>query len=139
MAATLQHGAGIGAEYAKQRGAALQRLERAGDVRLLGMTVDVDEEDVVPFAPVRRTRLDARHAYAVLRQRLEQPVERAGRIGVGYGDEQRRPVLTAGREQLAAEHEEARGVVGTVLDLRGKDLEPVDLRRGLSRDRGRAA
>ena len=66
-------------------------------------------------------------------------MERAGRVGIGHGDQQCSPVLPAGREQLAAEHEEARGVVGAILDLRRQDFESVDLRCGLPRDRSRAA
>src|SRR6185437_13401617 len=72
------------------------------------------------------------------REGLEQPVKRAGRGSVGNRDQQGRPVLAARRENLAAEYEETRGVVGAILDLRRQHLEAVDLRRGLPCDGGGA-
>lgn len=71
-------------------------------------------------------------------QRLEQPVESTGRIGPAGRHQQRGLVLAARPERLLADDEEARGVVLAVLDVGDEDLEAVDFRRDLPRDRRRA-
>ena len=72
-----EHGPRIRAQDLEQRGPLLQRGQRLGDRRIAHMAFDVDEEHVVPFALARGTRLDARHIDAMLRERLEQPEQRA--------------------------------------------------------------
>src|SRR5204863_9818413 len=49
---------------------------------------------------------------------------------------ERRAILAARGEEPAPEHQEARRVVGAVLDLRDQDLQAIDLGRGLACDRG---
>src|SRR5262249_30680843 len=63
---TSDHRPGIRAEDAEQRGALLQLLERLGDIRVLGVPLDVDEEDIVPFLAMGGTRFDPGHADPVL-------------------------------------------------------------------------
>src|SRR5579872_7396877 len=101
------------------------------------MALEVDEEHVVPLAPVRGARLDAGQAHLVPRERLEQPVERPGGIGVTDRYEGRGSVGATWRKELAAQDQKARGVVGAVLDLGRQDLEPVDLGGRLSRSEER--
>ena len=60
-------------------------------------------------------------------KRLEHAVQRAGLVADEH--QQRGAVVARRREQLAAEHQEARGVVGAVLDRAGDDLQAVDVRR----------
>ena len=117
---SFRNGARIGAEHAEQRRALLQRRERLDHVRLVRVTFDVEEEHVVPLLATRRPRLDARQADLVLRQRLEQPEQRAGRIGMQRGAQDGRAILAAGPEHLASDDEEARGVVVAVFDLGGE-------------------
>src|SRR5687767_1869322 len=105
---------------------------------LVGMADDVDEEDIVPLAAARGTRLDTRHADAVLRERTEQTVERSGRLRVAGRYQQRGLVAAAGAEQLAADHQEARRIVRSILDLRDDDVQAVNLGRRLPRDCRRA-
>ena len=105
--------------------------------RIAHVSLDVDEEHIVPFALARGPRFDARHVDAVLRERLQQPEQRAGIVGAARRHQQRRAVGAARRKQLAADDEEPGGVVGMVLDLLGEEIEPVDLRRGAARDRRR--
>ncbi len=124
------------------RNSEARRLEfgqRRRERLALGVAVDVDEEHVVPLLLARRARLDARHADAVLGQRLEQAVERAGCIGLRGRDEQRGLVGT--RSGFAALRPITRKRVvlsGLVLDLGHQQVEPVHLRRRRTGDRGGA-
>src|SRR5688500_14240284 len=68
----------VGPQDAEQGGALLERLERPGDMRIVGMALDVEEKYVIPFLATGWPRLDARHADLVSRQRLEQPEQRGG-------------------------------------------------------------
>ena len=124
----------IRAQHAEQRRALLQLLQRLAQRMLVGVPFDVDEEHVVPLAAARRPRLDARHADPVF-ARAARAAGTARRATAC-----RRPTpaawclsLPLGVEQLAADDEEARGVVRRVLDLGGEDLQAVDLRRRLPR------
>src|SRR5690606_23352654 len=60
------------------------------------------------------------------------------RLGIARRKQQRRLVVTAGREQLAADDQKARGVVFRVLDLGNDDVQTVHLRCSLSGYRGRS-
>src|SRR3954466_883217 len=55
----------IRAEQLEERTGVVQLLERAGDVRLVRVAVDVDVEVVLPLARSRRPRLEACHRDAV--------------------------------------------------------------------------
>src|ERR1700692_3933466 len=134
----LQHRPWIGTQYAEQRGALLERRERFAHPGILGVTFDVNEEHIVPFAPARRPRLDAAHADAVAGQRLEQPMQRTGRARVADRQQQRGAIRAARAQQLAPQHQEARGVIGAILDLTHQNIEPVDLGGSLTGD-GRGA
>ncbi len=94
------------------------------------MAGDVDEERVLPLARMRRARLDAVQADAVLGERAEHVIQRT-RLVVD-GDQQRGAVVARGREQRTADHQEARGVVRAILDAGGHGLEAVDLARRLA-------
>jgi hypothetical protein len=62
------------------------------------------------------------HAQAVLGEGLEHVVQRAGLVLDEH--QQRGAIVARRREQLAPEHQEARGVVGTVLDRAGDRFRP---------------
>src|ERR1044072_9019181 len=96
----LRYGAWIGTQHAEQRRALLERRQRLGDVRLVGMTVDVEEGHVVPCLSVRGPRLDGRQADLVFRQRLEKPEQRARRVGVQRRAEDGGAVVSGGLEDL---------------------------------------
>src|SRR5512139_1034573 len=116
-----------------ERALLLQFAERGRDLRVVGVAFDVDVEVVLPGADARRPRLQARHRHAVRRQRLEHVEHRAG--AVRHRQDQRR--LVARRRSrwlrgLRAEHDEARPVVGIVLDVRGDRMQPEALHRALA-------
>src|SRR5580658_5431527 len=127
----LEHRPWIGTQHAKQRSPALQRRERLAYPRLLRMALDVDEEHIVPLAPARRPRFDARHADAVARQWLEQPVQRSGRARIADRYQQRAAVRAARAQERAPQDQEARGVIGAILDVTHQQVQPVDLGGGL--------
>ena len=124
---TLENRPRVGTQNLVQRCALLQHRQRGGHGRVAHVAFDIDEEHIVPFALARGARLDARHADPMFRKRLEQPKQRAGIIGAAGGHQQSGAVRAAGAEQLSADHQEARGVVGAILDLIGKQIEAVDL------------
>ena len=85
--------------------------------RVVRVAVEIDEEHVVPFAPARRPRLDARHVHAVACERAEQVQQRAGALRAARRDQHRGLVVAARRKELAADDDEARRVVRLILDL----------------------
>ena len=92
---------------------------------LRGVSVDVDVEIVFPLARACRARLEARHRDAVLLQRNQQVVHRAG--FVGDRNDQARAVLARGRRHGQrvgqADDGKARSVVGLVLDGVRNDVQ----------------
>src|SRR4051812_40390394 len=125
-------------QHAEQRRALLEPRERLRHVRIVRVTVDVEEEHVVPLLAARWPRLDARQAHLVLGERLEQAVERARRVGVQPRAEDGCAVVARGLEHLATDDEEARRVVVAVFDLGGEKSQSVDVGRGLAGNRGGA-
>src|SRR4029453_11120290 len=67
---------GIRPEQLQKRCALAQLRECCGNWGIVAMTVEVDEEQVLPQPGARRTRFEPRHAHAVLGQRLEQRIHR---------------------------------------------------------------
>ena len=66
-------------------------------------------------------------------------VQDAGATGrIAGRNQNRRLVLAAGRQQVAANHEKTRGVVRPVLDVVDQNLEIVDIGGSLRSDRRRA-
>src|SRR6476469_10075616 len=68
---------GVRAQQLEERRALAELGERSGDGRVLAVPGEVHEEQVFPQAGARRARLEARHRHAVLRERLEQRMDRA--------------------------------------------------------------
>src|SRR5687768_14022013 len=120
----------IGAQDLEKRRLGAQRLQRRRHVRVLLVTLEVDEEEVFPQggAGARRARLDAAHGDAVGGERREQRVHRAGLV-LGRHHE-RSAVAPARRRVDLAEREEARGVARVVLDRARQRGEAVALAGG---------
>ena len=95
----------------------------------------VDEEAVLPLGVVRGPRLDAVHADAVARERAEYVEQRAGLVV--DEDQHRGAVVPRRREDAAADHQEARGVVLVVLDRAHDDLlQAIHMGGALAADGG---
>src|SRR6266508_408598 len=86
------------------------------DVIGIAMAFEVDEVDVLPGAPLRRSRFDFREIQPAGGEGLENAVEHAGLVF--HREENRRLVPPRGRRRLPADHEEAGGVGRVVLDPR---------------------
>src|SRR5439155_8772186 len=126
----------VRAEYFQVRRLGTQFGERRGNARVLLMALDVDEEHVLPQrgAGARRARLDAAHADAVLRERREERVHRAGLV---LGRHHQRSAVVAGRRRIeVAQDQEARSVVRRVLDGARQHVQAVALGGGFAGDRG---
>ena len=72
-------------------------------------------------------------------ERLEQAVQCTRGLGMARRQEQRGAVLTARTEAAPTDHEETRGVIRAILDVRGEHLEAIDLGRRGAGDRRRTA
>lgn len=99
---------------------------------VFAVAVDVGVEHVLPQPGARRARLQLGHVHAVAGHRLEQAVDRPR--PVGRGEHQRGAVLARGPGVVVGDDQEARRVVGIVLDVGREDVEPVELRRGVAGD-----
>jgi len=127
----------IGAEDLEEGGAGAKLADRLRDARILLVTFDVDEEHVFPERRRAscRARLDSGHADGVLGERREQRVHGAGLV---LGREHERGTIVSGRRRVdLAEDEEARGVIGEILDGVGENLQAVALGGELACNRGR--
>lgn len=87
---------------------------------IVDMAGQVDEEAVLPLGVVRGPRLDPVHADAVTRERAEYVEQHTGLVV--DEDQHRGAVVARWREDAAADHQEARGVVLVVLDRAHDDL-----------------
>src|SRR5438445_6030518 len=97
------------------------------------MSLEVDEDDVLPGTLLGRSRLDLREVDAVAGERLQDPVEGAGHVPHREED---RGLVAPGRANGPATHdEEARRVLRVVLDTRLQDGDVVELRGELGGDR----
>src|SRR5438477_9008135 len=111
---------GIGTENLEERRLGLELGQRLCHRRVLLVALDVNEEHVFPERGAasqpcaRGTRLDARHADAMLRERREQRMHRTGLVLRRHDD---RSAIFPRRSRVEpAEHEKARGVIRRVLD-----------------------
>ena len=99
---------------------------------------EVDVEVVLPLAGARRPRLEAGHRDAVLLQRHQHVVHRAG--PVRDRDDQAGAVVPRGLglrvPVRVGDDREAGAVVRVVLDRRRDDVQAVLARRALARERG---
>ena len=57
--------------------------QRLSDVGVLDMTIDIDKEHVMPFALMRRPRLNACHVDIAIGQRLQEFLQRARILRIG--------------------------------------------------------
>src|SRR3569833_846406 len=105
-------------------------------MRLVRVSLKINEENIVPFSPVRRPRLDTGHADPVPCQRLEQPRQGPRCIRVARRSQERSAILAARGEEFTPEHQKSGRVIAAILDLGRQPLEPVDLCGGLARDCG---
>ena len=89
------------------------------------MALHVDVEIVFPLARAGRARLEARHRHAVLLERHQDVVHRAG--PVRHRDHQAHAVAARGLRRVQhlrqADHGEARAVEGVVLDGVRRDVQ----------------
>src|SRR5580698_486770 len=129
-------GARVGAEHLDGLGRLADVGDGGGDRRVTLVTVDVDEEDVLPGAPARRSALDLGHVEAALGEGAQHAVEDP-RL-VARHQQERRLVATGRLGLVAPEHQEAGHVVGQVFNLAAQHRQLVELGRQLGADRGAA-
>ncbi len=86
-------------------------------LRLVAMAFEIDEEDVLPGLALEGPRLDRGQVHAVLRERRQQPVQRAGLVPP-HGEADRREVVSARPGRRASKHHEAGRIVAPVFDGR---------------------
>ncbi len=92
-----------------------QKLDGLDDLAVLHVAVAINEEEIFPRLPLARARFNLRHVDFVTAERGNRLMQRAGLVG--HADQQAGAVVAGGRTALAAEHEEARGVGGVVLNV----------------------
>ena len=102
-----------------------QKLDGLDDFAVLHVAVAIDEEEIFPRLPFAGARFNLRHVDFVAAERGNRLMQRAG--FVGDADQQARAVVARGRTALAAQHEEARGVGGVVLDVLFQHAQAVFL------------
>src|SRR4051794_35812118 len=102
------------------------------------MAFAVDEEAVVAEAALGRLRLELREVDGARRELLQDREKRTGTVGALEADD-RRLVVTRRRGDPASDDDEARLILGVILDLRRKDLEAVQLGGEAVADRGLVA
>ena len=103
-----------------------EQLDGLGDFRVLKMAVAINEEEIFPRLALAGARFDLRHVDLVPAERGDGLVQRADLVG--DADHQAGAVVAGGRTALAAEHEEARGVGGVVLNVLLQHLQAVFFR-----------
>ena len=77
----------------------------------VGMPVDINEEYVMPFTPLRRARLYTGHVYILISQWLEQFMQSTRIFGICRRQQNTGAILTTGREYFAANDEETCRVI----------------------------
>src|SRR5262249_53571449 len=73
-------------EYLEEQGPLADLTEHRRDRRSVAMALDVHEDHVLPGPLLGRPRFDLREIDPQARQRLEDPVERAGLVSHGEED-----------------------------------------------------
>src|SRR6266403_6073073 len=104
----------VRSENLTEQGALADLAEHRRDRRRVTMALDVHEDYVLPGALLGRPRFDLREVDPQTRQRLEDPVERAGLVT--HREEDRGLVTARRAARVAADDQEARRVVRIVLD-----------------------
>ena len=97
--------------------------------------LEVDEKQILPRARAQRARFDFRNVDPVAGEDVERLVERADLVA--HREQRGGLVGAAAAGRMAADHQEARGVLRRVLDITRDHAEPVRRRRRLRGDRRR--
>ena len=100
------------------------------------LMVELHKKSITPRL-ARRTRLDAAHIHAVPRERRERLEQRAGNVFRGEQQHRARGRSAGKRLWRAREREEARLIVGAILDVGHEHVERIALRRAAACDRGK--
>src|SRR5688572_24564853 len=110
----------VASEHANGAANVAQPPERACDVRVAAMAFEVREEDVLPAPSNGGTRLDARQVDASVVEDLERAAKRAAFVA---SRENETRLVGPGRlfGVRRRDHDEARGVLGAILNVLGDD------------------
>ena len=127
----------IRAQNLQKRRARFDFGEGGGDIFFAAVAGDIDEKNVFPHLPARRTRFEARHAHGAAREGLEHPVHRPRLV---FGGHDKRGLVVAGRIFGIGrrDNKKPRRVGGGIFDIGGERTQAVDLGGRQRRDGGGA-
>src|SRR4030095_5604156 len=117
----------VRSENLQEQGSLADLAEHRRDRWSVAMTLDVHEDHVFPRPLLGRPRFDLREVDPQTRQRLEDPVERAGLIA--HREEDRGLVMAGRTARVTAHDQETRRVVRIVLDAASEAWDTVELPR----------
>src|SRR5690606_40837921 len=121
--AKLDHRLWIRAQRLQHHRLFLELREDAGNALILAMTFEFYKKQIGPVFRARGSRIDTRQHDVVAVERLEQFEQGAGLVV--HRDDNRCLVAAARRDVFTTDDEEARGVIGVILDIRGELLQIV--------------
>ena len=132
----------IAPERLEEHAALADVAQRAEHLVVCAVPVDLDVELVAPGLTHDRAGVQRRHVHAVVAERLDRRVQRAGLVARDHA-QRRAPGarLVAVETQVAGQRREPRQVLGVIGDLGQQHHEPVLCGRQRTRDRshGRVA